>query len=320
MKRFARAGLGTVLLAAVLAGCQDNEPALARGDRLWADSSFTAALAEYRLAATQHGDEHALVRLAHAFARTGALTEAREVYGRLLQDHPRYVDQAIYDYVGLAQRALAQGDEFDAAVAVDAALQLRPELRLPAAVAPVARFYRRRGDADQALAYYQRALSELPADSTPRLLYEMAQLEEERGHCDLAIDYLRAFQTQAGRTEGNWRSLLGEARWHIGSCSFQLAQRAREEGQVSESLERLETMIGLGEPENLLDQAWFERAELLYGLGRFDEALAAYRHVLERNPTRTGQLVERAQQRIDDIRFGVMPGDTYPSAPPDTIR
>lgn len=307
MNRIAIAGL---VLAALTAACQDNEPALARGDRLWADSSYTAALAEYRLAAAQRTDEDALIRLAHAFARAGELSEAREVYDRLLRDHPRYADQAIYDYVGLARRALKRGDEFDAAIAVDAALALRPELRLPDAVAPVARFYRRRGDADQALAYYQRALAELPADSAPRLLYEIGLLEEERGHCDVAIDYFRAFRAQAERAEGRWRSLLGEARWHIGSCSFQIARQAREQGQVSEALERLETMIGLGVPENLLDQAWFDRAELLYAVGRFDEALAAYRHVLERNPARAGQLVERAQERIDDIRFGVMPGDT----------
>jgi hypothetical protein len=50
-----------------------------------------------------------------------------------------------------------------------------------------------------------------------------------------------------------------------------------------------------------------DRAETLYAIGRFDEALEAYRTVIDRSPTRTGPLVERAQRRIDDIRFGPQP-------------
>ncbi len=80
---------------------------------------------------------------------------------------------------------------------------------------------------------------------------------------------------------------------------------------MEEALAHYGRMIDLGEPENLLDRAWFERGEILYNAGRFDEALEAYRTVLERNPSRTGQLVERAQRRIDEIRFG-------PSAAADT--
>ena len=307
MNRTAIAGL---LLATLIAGCEDNETAVARGDRLWADSSYSAALAEYRLAVAQRGDEEALARLAHAYVRAGELSEAHEVYRELLNRSPGYAEQAAWDYLHLARRAMDQGDEFDAASAVDAALSLRPELRVPDAVTTVARFHRQRGDIPEAIGYYQRALSSLPPDSAPRLLYEIGFLEEEQGRCALAIDYFRAFRTQARENPGQWRSLLGEADWHIGSCSFRLAQQARQNGQVTNALEYLETMIGLGVPENLLDQAWFDRGELLYAIGRFDEALAAYRHVLERNPARAGQLVERATERIDDIRFRAAPQDT----------
>jgi tetratricopeptide (TPR) repeat protein len=304
--------VGLVALVLVAAGCQDNETAIARGDRLWADSAYAAAMAEYRLAVAQRGDEEALARLAHAFARNDELSETRETYDRLLAIDPGRADQAVYDYLWLVDRSLGRGDEYGAAVALEEALALRPGLQLPEAVPVVARFHRERGDLDRAVAFYRRALTLLQSDSTPQLLYELGLVHEERGDCSLATDYYRAFQEHAVRAgEQRWRALIGEARWHTGNCAFRLAREARSAGRAGEALSYLEQMIDLGEPENLLDQAWFERGELLYGVGRFEESLEAYRMVLERNPARTGQLVERARRRIDDIRFGVgLPADT----------
>jgi tetratricopeptide (TPR) repeat protein len=52
------------------------------------------------------------------------------------------------------------------------------------------------------------------------------------------------------------------------------------------------------------DQAWFLRGEIHFAIGDRDAALEAYHRVIELNPARTGQLVRRAQRRIDEIRFG----------------
>ena len=311
----ARAGAVGLLLGAAALACQATEPAVDRGDRLWADSAFEEAMAEYRLAADQRGDRQALARLAHAHARAGDLAETRTAYEQLLALDSAYTDQAVYDYLYLVDRSMRRGDDYGVAAALDEALRLRPELQVPGAIRPVARFHREGGALEQAADYYRRALTTLPPDSTPEVLFELGLLNEELDRCDLAIDYYRAFQARARASgERRWRTLLGEARWHTGNCSFRLASEARRAGRVSEALAQYERMIGLGEPENLLDRAWFERGEILYGVGRFDEALEAFRMVLERNPARAGQLVERARERIDEIRFGPGVG-----APPDTI-
>lgn len=303
MKAAARAALGAVLAGAALA-CQDNESAIARGDRLWADSSFTEATAEYSLAADQRGDREALARLAHARARAGDLSEARDAYARLLAIAPEYTDQAVYDYLYLMDRATRRGDDFGMATALQEALRLRPELQLPETVRAAAGFQREQGALDEAEDYYRRALTTLPPDSTPEVLYDVGLLNEELNRCETAIDYFRAFRIQALQgNERRWRTLLGEARWHTGNCAFKLASAAQRENRVEEALADYGRMIQLGEPENLLDQAWFEQGEILYGLGRYDEALASYRAVVDRNPARTGQLVVRAEQRIDEIRF-----------------
>ncbi|MGH7505649.1 MAG: tetratricopeptide repeat protein, partial [Longimicrobiales bacterium] len=75
-------------------------------------------------------------------------------------------------------------------------------------------------------------------------------------------------------------------------------------GDEELALRHLETMIQLGVPRNLLDQAWYERGEALLALGRREEALQAFSMVIELSATRSGQLIERAQQRIDELRFG----------------
>ena len=62
--------------------------------------------------------------------------------------------------------------------------------------------------------------------------------------------------------------------------------------------------LEVGEPKNLIPQTWFERGEILSQLGRCDEALEAYRRVRALEPTGTGALVRRAEQRIDEVRFG----------------
>lgn len=314
-----RSLLLVLALLVVVPGCRDNETAIVRGDRLWADSSLTGALAEYRLAVAQRGDEEALSRLAHALAMTGEMDEARDAYRELLELSPAYRDQAVFDFLHLARRAGRRGDAYGAATAMDAALAVRPEVQLPQAAAAAAAFYRDRGDLERALAYYRRALAGVAPDSAPPLLYEMGRLQEEQGRCDAAMGYFSAVREQA-EGSGRWRELVSEAAWQTGSCAFRLAQEAREEQRISEALDHLETLIRLSAPENLLDQAWFERGELLLEVGRYEEALAAYREVLERNPARRGQLVERAQRRIDEIRFGDRPSDPAGAEVPGPSR
>ncbi len=295
--------LGSLLLLATalaLAGCGSPDDALARGDRLWADSGFTGALAEYRLALRyRERDPAVLARVAHAFAVTGHLANARASYGQLLQLDSGYTDQAVYDYLQLARQAQARGDRYGTAAAVEAGAQLRPGLVPPDMAPTLARYYAGAGDPDRAFAYFERAVGTVPPDSAAAMLYEMAQLQEAQGNCGDAVTNYQAYRERAPAGPH-----AAEARWHVGNCEFDLARRAQAAGQAETALAAYQAVIDLGVPENVLDQAWFQRGELLLAQGRRDDAAAAYQKVLDLNPARTGQLVQRAQRRIDDIRFG----------------
>lgn len=298
MRRASSLGLAIVLL---LPACSEEDPAIVRGDRLWADSSYTTSLAEYRLAVRQDGDdEDALVRLAHAYVQTRQPERAREVYDRLIALAPEFRDQAVFDFLLLGDRALERGDRQGMAAAVGHVLELRPDLPLPAFQLPLARYHAEIGEREQAIRYYERALALSPADSAARLFFEVGRLQEELGRCRQAIGYFEAYGQQAPRGE-----LADEARWRAGNCAFALAREAHEQGQYSEALQQLETTIGLGVPKNLQDQAWFQRGEALMALGDQESAVQAFERVLELTPTQAGQLYDRARRRIEQIQFGI---------------
>ena len=291
------------LLMVGLAACQQAEPALARGDRFWADSNYTDALAEYRLALRQHPDEETKARTAHAYIQTGQFELAREIYADLIQESPKWTDQAIFDYVAVANKARDRSDRYGLASAVAAAQELRAGLPLDDFAIPLARYYSSTGDPALALDFYERALTAAPPDTVPTLLFEMAQIHEQLGNCPEAIGFFRAFRSRAPRDER-----IGDADWQIGDCSFTLARRAHQDGNLERAMEYVDAVLDLGVPKNLLDEAWFERGEILLEKGQREEALLAYRMVVQLNPTGTGQMVERARRRIDDLRFGRVPG------------
>ncbi len=321
MRRTARAALlalaaGLPLLAS---GCRQDQTALQRGDRLWADSAYEDALAEYRLGWARRHDGEALLRVAHTYATTGQLQRARETYQRLLATDSDAASQAVYDFIRLAARADSGGDRHGVATAVDAALTVNPMLDVEALAPTLGRYYADTGDPARAERFYQRALVSAPPDSQARYLYELGRLYQSHGDCGMAVAFLRPFEAggfggaageveeaeslkdPGAQTDGTVR---GEARWVLGSCAFELARQAHQDGRLGDALGRLDTVLGLGVPRNLQDQAWFERGEILFALGRSEEALAAYYRVLELNPAGEGQLVERARRRIDQIRFG----------------
>ncbi|NJD09498.1 MAG: tetratricopeptide repeat protein [Gemmatimonadetes bacterium] len=297
--------------AGLLAACADSETPLARGDRLWADSAFPAALAEYRLSYARSGSVEALARVAHGYAVTGQFERSRESYDELLRRAPEYTDQAAFDYLDLAERAQQRSDRYGMAGAVEAALALRPGLPVEDMTMTLARYYAGTGAVDRAVEYYDRALATAPADSVAGLLYELAGVQQARGNCRQAVELLSAFRERVPETDPRSE----QARYTIGSCAWQMARTAIAAEPVR-ALALLETVNQLGIPATVQAEAWFERGEILLGQGRNQEALGAYLQALQQARTPRGQLAERARQRIDELRFGRRPGG--PGAEPES--
>ena len=301
------AGCLAFLPLTLLGGCSSapgEETARLRGDLAFARGDYEEALAEYRLSLLQEDPgADGLVRAAHASIELGRVDEARALYDQATLEDSAYADQAVADFVARAKRELANGDNYGAASAMEAALHFRPGVVARGLNLPLARHYRDSGEHLRAQALFLSALGERRGD--PDLLFETALAHLEIGDCQRALGFFEEFAALEPRRRQ-------EAAAHVGNCAFQLAEEIagglEEEGAAEEALAHLDLVLELGEPRMLLSRAWFARAEILAGLGECTAAVAAYRMVLSSDPAGSGPLGRTARERADAIRFGAGEG------------
>ena len=292
-----------LILMPLLGGCGSNpseETARLRGDRAFARGDYEEALAEYRLSLLRENPGNdGVVRAAHAYVELGWVDEARALYDQAVREDSVHADQAVSDFVARAKRELADGDSYGAASAMEAAIHFRPGVVVEGLLLPLARHYSNSGEYLSAQPLFLRALGERRGD--PDLVLETALAHWEIGDCERALGFFEEFGRLAPRRER-------EVNWHVGTCSFQLAEELGEaldeEGAVEEALEHLNVVLDLGEPRTLLSRAYFAKAEILASIGECAAAEDAYRMVPASAPAGSGPLARLARQRVDEIRFG----------------
>ncbi len=299
--------LSLLLLVAACTGGAGDVSAVHRGDIAFAQERYDEALAEYRLAVRQGEDDaQTVARVAQTYAVLGRVDDAGNSYSRAVALDPSLTDQAVAELMRMAFDARGRNDRFAMATAVETALGIRPGLGVGDMSLDLARHYFGSGQYGRALPFYQKAMGEA-TDSAPDIVFEVGQAYEEIGDCGHALVFFERFRTMVPR------SGRGEVDWYLGSCAFALAREARlssevgmsseaERGALSEALQLVDRTLTVGEPRNILGQAWFEKGEILSALGRCDEAMSAYAQVREVDTS--GALVDRAQDRFDEIRFG----------------
>ncbi len=295
---------GSVLLvaAAFLYACSPlgrEGSSIARGDQAFAKGDLAEALAEYRLAERQ-GGAHAevLVRIAHTCVLLRLTDQARDNYRRAVALDSTLLDQAAADFALLARESRRRRDNFGMASALETALEFRPGLTLPDLALPLAQHYSNIGEHGRALPYFQRALAAVSPDSAPQILFETAVAYDEVGDCETAVVYYGSFRERLPQ----WQR--GEVDWRLGNCSFHLARQRRAQGDDEEALRHLETLLQIGEPRNLLAMGFFEKGEILGYRGECEAAILAFEQVPRVDPSGSSPLVARAEERIDQIRFG----------------
>lgn len=296
-----RAATGWLLFACfVLPSCGDDSGgSLERGDRLLGGGETDAAVAEYRLARRQAGDEPEVVlRLAHARALQGDVEGSLRWYARLLEADSSFRYQAAADLVQAARQALERGGS------ERLARTLRPVLDLGVDLVPgdlrtiVALHYAERGEFEEALPILL-SLEHGEDPPPPDVTFWTARAYEELGSCEQAVDHFRRFLDESDG-DGSRRE---SARWHFGRCLFEVAEARWRDGDVDATLERLATLTRLGVPRTILDRAYFLQGEALLARDRPQEALEAFQQVLRLNPARSGPLTRDAEEMIRRIRY-----------------
>ena len=281
------------VVACTAAGSEGE--ALRRGDEAFARGDLTEALAEYRLSLVQGGDDvDTLLRVAHAYAQSGRVDEARQYYRQAVEVEPDLADLAASDLLRVARAAITRQDGIAAAAAVESAMDLKPGVSLTGISLPLARHFARNGRYGQALPFFQKALRETETDT--EVVFEMALAHEELGDCRRALVFFEQIREDVTPAQQS------EVDWNIGNCSADLAEEARAEEDLDEALRLYQSTIELGEPRNRLARAWFEIGEILVARGECSAAVAAFDQV-PRQDLPGGFMVDRARARVDEIRF-----------------
>lgn len=300
---FGRWSAALAALATVVAlGCTDPAGAsLERGDRLAGQGEYEAAVAEYRLAQRQRGDDpEILSRLAHAYVRLGDFGAGLRAYEELIARDSSWRYQAASDLVDAAREALRGSGRERMARALDPLVPLGIELIPLDLRRELAALKFDRQEFDAALPLLLSVLEESDSIGDPTVRYRTARAYQELGGCREALDHFAAYLEAEGPGGGE----AGSARWHYGTCLFEVAREDRQRGAAGAALQRLDLLVEVGAPRTLMDRAQYLRGELLAGQGRDEEALEAFRQVLRLNPARTGPLVRSAEEWIREIRYG----------------
>lgn len=291
-----------VSLVATIAACGGSpDDALERGDRLYGAGQTDAAIAEYRLALRQRGPEpEVLLRLGDAYGERGEVEATVRYVRMLLNADSAYRFQAAVVLGEAARVALDKGAPDNMARALgpveSMGIGLIPaDLRLS-----LARHYAELSDYERALPLF---LAAAEGDSlSPDVALETARTFQELGGCREALGYFEQYLATRSR-----RSMdRAGARWQYGNCLFDVAQEELQQGRSASARAHLDALIEQGVPRTLLDRAHFERGEIRLDAGEYEAAEADFLAVLELNPARSGPLVQMAEERIRQIRYGYL--------------
>jgi tetratricopeptide (TPR) repeat protein len=297
--RRAVALVALVLLPAACGGSPDD--AVERGDRLYGAGQIDAAIAEYRLALRQRGDEpEVLLRLGDAYGEKGEVEAALRHIRRLLAQDSTYRFQAAAVLSKAARVALERGAPDNMARALGPVERMGVGLIPPDLRLSLARHYSGLSDHGRALPLYLGAAEGEVTSAEVEL--ETARTFQELGGCREALGYFESYLAR-GRSAGTDRSGV---RWQYGNCLFVVAEEEQQQGRIRSAEAHLDALIEQGVPRTLLDRAHFDRGEILIGRGAYEEAESDFLAVLELNPARSGPLVAMAEERIREIRYGYL--------------
>lgn len=293
-------GLFLVTFTMITVGCDDRpDGAVERGDRLLAIGSVDEAIAEYKLALRQRGeDADVLVRLGSAYGRRGEVEAALQYFRRTLEQDSTYGDAVAVELTEAARIARDQGSPDNMARALEMAQPMGTEFLPLDLKLELAAHYVDVSDYGRALPLYLSALES--GETGPETWLAAAQAFQESGGCREGLAYFERYLESPAARRGDGSA----ARWQYGQCLFEVAEQDRVAGRSSPALRKLDLLIRQGVPRTLLDRAHFSRGEILRRIGNLDAAQVEYQMVLDLNPALTGPLVRVAQERIREIRYG----------------
>jgi tetratricopeptide (TPR) repeat protein len=286
-------------------GCSDlrtdNEQ---RGDRYYRNGQYDDSLAEYLMAEKNHGATPELLRkIGKIYVMQGDFFQAKKYFDRYFSSRESEPDEGVLlDYLQIAVERGRSGDTTTMVFALEEILAIDPGYSLGSYYFVLGDYYFGLPEYRRAIAYYLRGLPlESSGERKAECLFKLAQSYEnleDYFNAFLYYDQFIAIYPDHPESE--------QASWHRGSCCYPLARQMEEEGDLEQAFYYLDQVITGGEPQHLVDDAWYLRGEILLEDNRPAEARQAFERVLNLNRYYYKEkIAEQARKRIEEIDFSV---------------
>ena len=155
-------------------------------------------------------------------------------------------------------------------------------------------------DYEAAIAAYLSGLARIPEEADPDVYARLADAYEQRRDCPAALEYLGRFlELTRGEVVDD-----EEIRYRMGSCSYRLAEKAFANEDYEAAAGYLQTVLGSGQPPNLVPEALFMRARIEERRGNRNAAMDTYRRVIEVEENRQSPVALRAFRRLNQLEIG----------------
>jgi tetratricopeptide (TPR) repeat protein len=292
-----------VIMAALVVGCGDQGSNFEqRGDRYYRNGQYDDALAEYLMAEKTSGPNAGLLRrIGKVYVMQGDFYQAKNYFDRYFGARDSVPDQGVLlDYLQIAVERGRSGDTTTMVNALEEILAIDPSFSLGSYYFVLGDYYFELPDYRLAIAFYLRGLplaeDKQRAGDCMFNLAESYEKLEDFFNAFLYYDQFVSLYPGQARAE--------QARWHRGSCSYPLAVQMRDAGDLEQAFFYLEQIISGGQPQHLVDDAWYLRGELLLDDKRPAEAKQAFERVLNLNRYYFKEkIAEQARKRIEEIEF-----------------
>lgn len=232
--------------------------------------------------------------IGYCYLKKNQYNEAALYFTASLNVGADYRDSIIAVYNTLANNAVRINEPNHALLLYQEIAQLIPEYNQTQNLFIVGDLNFEQGNYHGARAAYVKAL-EKDSASTPakkaryRYITCLQKCDSLDRALELAIVHYEALKTSANLL------LLNEIRYAMGTKAF-------EQGYMDSAEVFFRTIIDMQEPRTLLDGSYFYTGEILLARNDINGALSMYKKVLRLNPYEKGEMVQKAKNRIEELK------------------
>jgi tetratricopeptide (TPR) repeat protein len=288
---FATLSLG--LAFAFLAGCTQKVERIKNARKYMSQWNYDRALTEL-ISYRESPDPEIQYILGSCYLRKNEYDEAARYFGKSLKTDSTYRDSILKIYTTLAKNALAINDLPRALRHYQDLARLIPDYNQANNLFVIGDLNYNQGNFYSAMEAYLKALEIDSLSKRARgILPKLIKCLVENDSLD------RALRTATREYE---KLKVAENLLIMSEIKFTIGQKLLQVAAYDSAKTYFRSIIDQQEPKSLLDDSYFYLGEIYLKTDSAAAALEAYKKVLRLNPYQKGDIVKKAQDRINEIK------------------